>query len=158
MLDQIEVGQEISANSWNNGQMYSATIMEISEYPSENNGGNYGEGNPNVSYYSFTAYIEDASGLINGDYLELSITPATNQEESNALFIDKAYVREENGSYYVLKADAEDRLVKQYVQTGRTMYGSAIDIKSGLQETDRIAFPYGKTAKEGIKVVDAENF
>lgn len=158
MLDQIEVGQEISANSWNNGQMYSATIMEISEYPSENNGGYYGEGNPNVSYYSFTAYIEDASGLINGDYLELSITPATNQEESNALFIDKAYVREENGSYYVLKADAEDRLVKQYVQTGRTMYGSAIEIKSGLQETDRIAFPYGKTAKEGIKVVDAENF
>lgn len=158
MLDQIEVGQEISANSWNNGQTYSATIMEISEYPAESNGGYYGEGNPNVSYYAFTAYIEDATGLVNGDYLELSITPVTNQEETNALFIDKAYVREEDGNYYVLKADGEERLVKQYVQTGRTMYGSAIEIKSGLQETDRIAFPYGKTAKEGIKVVDAENF
>ncbi len=158
MLDQIEVGQEISANSWNNGQMYTATIMEISEYPSGNNGGYYGEGNPNVSYYAFTAYVEDADGLVNGDYLELSITPASNQEETNALFIDKAYVREENGSYYVLKADEENRLVKQYVQTGRTLYGSSIEIKSGLTESDRIAFPYGKTAKEGIKAVDAENY
>ena len=158
MLDQIEVGQEISANSWNNGQMYAATIMEISEYPSEGNGGYYGEGNPNVSYYSFMAYIENADGLANGDYLELSITPVAEKQESNTLFIDKAYVREEDGRYYVLKADAENRLVKQYIQTGRTLYGSSIEIKSGLQETDRIAFPYGKTAKEGIKVVDAESF
>lgn len=158
MLDQIEVGQEISANSWNNGQMYAATIMEISEYPSENNGGYYGEGNPNVSYYSFMAYIENAEGLTNGDYLELSITPVAEKKDTNALFIDKAYVREEDGRYYVLKADEENRLVKQYVQTGRTLYGSSIEIKSGLQETDRIAFPYGKTAKEGIKAVDAEGF
>lgn len=157
MLDQIEVGQEISANSWTNGQVYMATITEISEYPSEGNGGYYGEGNPNVSYYTFLAYIDNPEGLNNGDYLELSITPTANQEETNSLFIDKAYVREENGRYYVLKAGAEDRLEKHYIQTGRTVYGSAIEIKSGLAETDRIAFPYGKTAKEGIKAVDAEN-
>ena len=103
------------------------------------------------------AYIDNPEGLNNGDYLELSITPTANQEETNSLFIDKAYVREENGRYYVLKAGAEDRLEKHYIQTGRTVYGSAIEIKSGLAETDRIAFPYGKTAKEGIKAVDAEN-
>ena len=44
LLDQIEVGQEISANSWSDGQTYPAKITEISEYPSDNSGGYYGEG------------------------------------------------------------------------------------------------------------------
>ena len=43
------------------------------------------------------------------------------------------------------------------MQTGRTVYGTGIEIKDGLSESDRIAFPYGKTAKEGVKVKDAEN-
>ena len=63
----------------------------------------------------------------------------------------------DSGKYYVLKVGEDDRLVKQYVQTGRTIYGSAIEIKGGLNESDRIAFPYGKTAKEGIRAVESEN-
>ena len=156
MLDQISVGQEISANSWSNGQMYSAEITEISEYPSTNQYG-YGEGNPNSSYYSFVAYIADSEGLSNGDDLEISIEPVNTQENQNSLYIDKAYVRTEDGKSYVLKAGEDNRLVKQYIQTGKVISGSAIEIKSGLSEADRIAFPYGKTAKEGIKVVDPEN-
>lgn len=38
--------------------------------------------------------------------------------------------------------------------TGRTVYGSAVEIKSGLTEDDRIAFPYGKNAVEGAAVTD----
>lgn len=157
MLDQIEIGQVISVNSWSNGEMYSASITEISEYPVERREGYYGEGNPNVSYYTFLGYIENAEGLVNGDDLEISITPASTQENMNALYIEKAYVREENGQSYVLKADENNRLVKQYVQTGKTLYGSAVEIKAGLSESDRIAFPYGKTAKEGIKAVDSSD-
>lgn len=156
MLDQIKVGQSITANSWNNGQTYSATITEISEYPVENSGGYYGEGNPNVSYYSFTAYIEDSTGLNNGDYIDLSMTPVSSEEEADSLYIEKAYVRTEDGKAYVLKAGEDGRLVKQYVQTGKTLYGSAIEIKAGLSMEDQIAFPYGKTAKEGIRAVDSE--
>ncbi len=158
LLDQIKVGQEISANSWSNGQIYTATITEISEYPSENSGGYYGEGNQNVSYYSFIAYMEESTGLTNGDYVDLSIVPADAEEETDSLYIEKAYVREENGKSYVLKVGEDDRLVKQYVKTGKTIYGSAIEIKAGLSEDDRIAFPYGKTAKEGIKAVDSEEY
>lgn len=153
-LDQIEIGQEISANSWSTGQMYSAVITEISEYPSSNRWGFYGEGNPNVSYYSFLAYIEDSEGLSNGDDLEISITPANMQEQQDSLYIEKAYVRDEDGKSYVLKVGEDDRLVKQYVKTGRVLYGSTIEIKSGLSEQDRIAFPYGKAAKEGVKAVE----
>jgi HlyD family secretion protein len=51
-------------------------------------------------------------------------------------------------------ADENNRLKKQYVVTGRTVYGSAVEIKSGLTEDDRIAFPYGKNAVEGAAVTD----
>ncbi len=158
MLEQIEVGQEISANSWGNGQEYSAKITEISEYPLTNRWGYYGEGNPNVSYYTFLAYIEDSTGLSNGDDLEVSFMPVGSEEQSNSLYIEKAYVRDEDGKSYVLKAGEDGRLVKQYVQTGKILYGSSVEIKSGLSEQDRIAFPYGKTAKEGAKVVESEGF
>ena len=67
-------------------------------------------------------------------------------------------MRDEDGKSYVLKAGEDGRLVKQYVQTGKILYGSSVEIKSGLSEQDRIAFPYGKTAKEGAKVVESEGF
>ncbi len=38
---------------------FDATITEISDYPVSGN--SWGEGNPNVSYYEYTAYIEDSS-------------------------------------------------------------------------------------------------
>lgn len=156
LLDQVEVGQEITASSWDTGQEYMAEITEISEYPSDNR--MYGEGNPNVSYYTFMAYIADSGELSNGDYLDISIMQNNADMEMNSLYIEKAYVRSEDGKSYVLKAGEDSRLVKQYVETGKTVYGSSIEIKSGLSESDRIAFPYGKTAKEGIKAVDAERF
>ena len=40
---------------------------------------------------------------------------------------------------------------------GRTVYGAAIEIKAGLTEEDRIAFPYGKNAVEGAAVKEASN-
>lgn len=158
MLDQIEIGQQISANSWSTGQTYTAEITEISEYPSNDRWGYGGEGNPNVSYYSYLAYIEDPSGLSNGEDLEISITPDVTEEQTDSLYIEKAYVRDEDGKSYVLKAGEDGRLVKQYVKTGKILYGSTIEIKSGLSLEDRIAFPYGKTAKEGVKAVESEGF
>ena len=54
-------------------------------------------------------------------------------------------------------ADENDHLKKQYVVTGKTVYGTAVEIKSGLTEDDRIAFPYGKTAVEGAAVTEDES-
>jgi HlyD family secretion protein len=154
MLKEIQVGQIIYANSWESGRSFEATIQEISPYPSESSN-SWGDGNPNVSYYPYTAYIADTEGLKNGEYVDLTMT-ATYSEDETAAFISlpKAYVRQENGRSYVLTADENDRLKKQYVETGRTFYGEAVEIKSGLSLEDRIAFPYGKTAKVGIKVKD----
>lgn len=153
LLDQIKVGTVVTANSWESGMTFDATITEISDYPVSGN--SWGDGNPNVSYYPYTAYIEDSSALRNGEYVDLAIS--TNQSETGGLFIEKAYVREEDGKSYCMIADENDRLKKQYVVTGRTIYGQAVEIKSGLTEEDRIAFPYGKNAVEGAAVTESSN-
>lgn len=153
LLGDVTVGTVVTANSWESGMTFEATITEISDYPVSGN--SWGDGNPNVSYYAYTAYIEDSSALRNGEYVDLMIS--TNQSETGGLFIEKAYVREEDGKSYCMIADENGRLKKQYVVTGRTIYGSAIEIKSGLSEDDMIAFPYGKNAVEGAAVTETSN-
>ena len=61
------------------------------------------------------------------------------------------------GKSYVMMADENNQLKKQYVVTGKTVYGSAIEIKSGLTEDDKIAFPYGKDVKEGVRTKDTDD-
>lgn len=154
LLGDVTVGTVVTANSWESGMTFEATITEISDYPVSSN--SWSEGNPNVSYYSYTAYIEDSTALRNGEYVDLSIS--TNQSEGGGgIYIEKAYVREEDGKSYCMIADENGRLKKQYVVTGKTIYGSAIEVKSGLTNDDLIAFPYGKDVVEGAKTVEASN-
>ena len=153
LLGDVTVGTVVTANSWESGMSFEATITEISDYPVASN--SWGDGNPNVSYYAYTAYIEDSTALRNGEYVDLSIS--TNQNEGGGMYIDKAYVREEDGRAYCMIADENGRLKKQYVVTGKTVYGSAIEIKSGLVDEDLIAFPYGKDVVEGAKVTEQSN-
>ena len=155
LLDQVKPGQMITVSSWESGTSCDAEITEIKNYPSSDVS-SYGEGNRNVSYYPFVAYIEDSTGLRNGEYVDLNMT-VSGDEDGSSIYISRGYVRTENGRSYVLKADENDRLAKQYVKTGRIIYGDTIEIKSGLTEDDRIAFPYGKTAKEGIRVIDSDD-
>ncbi len=151
-LGEVQVGQTVYANSWESGLSFEATIQEISPYPSTSSN-SFGEGNPNVSYYPYTAYIANTEGLKNGEYVDLRMTAQSSGDgEDDGIYLQKAYVREENGRSYVMMADENDRLKKQYVETGKVIYGEAVEIKSGLTKEDRIAFPYGKTAKEGAKV------
>ena len=148
-LDKIKVGQEITASSWETGATYQAKIQSIDTYPNESPM-YWGMGNPNCSYYSFTAYIENADDLKNGQYLSLSFA-SQDVATTNRIYLESSYIREENGKSYVMK-DSNGKLVKQYVTTGQIVSGGyAIEIKAGLTEEDYIAFPYGKTAQEGVK-------
>lgn len=148
-LDKIKVGQEITASSWETGLTYQAKIQSIDTYPNESPM-YWGMGNPNCSYYSFTAYIENADDLKNGQYLSLSFA-SQDVATTNRIYLESSYIREENGKSYVMK-DSNGKLVKQYVTTGQIVSGGyAIEIKAGLTEEDYIAFPYGKTAQEGVK-------
>ena len=47
-------------------------------------------------------------------------------------------------------------LEKRYVTTGKSLWGSYTEIRSGLTPEDFIAFPYGKNVKPGVKAVEGD--
>lgn len=147
MLNQIKVGDTISAYCWTNGETFDAKIQSIDTVPSSNSNYN-GSGNPNVSYYGFEAYAKDASKIQAGEYLELTFNLSS--DTTSSIWLSKAYVKQEGNKYYVLK-DVHGKLKKQYVTVGKIVWGDTMEIKDGLSDTDYIAFAYSKNAKEGVK-------
>lgn len=147
MLNQIKVGDTISAYCWTSGETFDAKIQSIDTVPSSNSNYNC-SGNPNVSYYEFEAYAKDASKIQAGEYLELTFNSAG--DTTSSIWLSKAYVKQEGNKYYVLK-DVHGKLKKQYVTVGKIVWGDTMEIKDGLSDTDYIAFAYSKNAKEGVK-------
>ena len=147
MLNQIKVGDTISAYCWTSGETFDAKTQSIDTVPSSNSNYN-GSGNPNVSYYEFEAYAKDASKIQAGEYLELTFNSAG--DTTSSIWLSKAYVKQEGNKYYVLK-DVHGKLKKQYVTVGKIVWGDTMEIKDGLSDTDYIAFAYSKNAKEGVK-------
>ena len=147
MLNQIKVGDTISAYCWTSGETFDAKIQSIDTVPSSNSNYN-GSGNPNVSYYDFEAYAKDASKIQAGEYLELTFNLSS--DTTSSIWLSKAYVKQEGNKYYVLK-DVHGKLKKQYVTVGKIVWGDTMEIKDGLSDTDYIAFAYSKNAKEGVK-------
>lgn len=146
-LDKLQVGQMLNGFSYETGVSFTAEVKEISPYPME---GDY-YGNGSASMYPFTAYIQNAEGLKNYSYAELTIADDGDVSMSSGVTIEKAFVRTEDGQYYVMKDDGKGRLKKQTVQIARVWYGSVYELSGGLSMDDKIAFPYGKHVKEGAK-------
>lgn len=151
-LDTVKIGQSVSAVNYMTGDTYEGTISEISNVPSDSVN-YYGDSNPNSSFYEYTAYIENPQNLKKGDSLELTIDTSSEGSDSG-LYIDKSYVRTENGQSYIYKDD-NGKLKKQSVKTGKSLWGSYVEIKSGLTNDDYIAFPYG--VREGVKTKVSED-
>ncbi|MGI6176926.1 MAG: hypothetical protein ACOYJO_00485 [Eubacterium sp.] len=152
LLSNIKVGQQITAQDWTTGETYTGTITAINDYPSDDT--SYYGGNQNVSYYGFTASIDDAPDLETGTYLQLYFD-TSGVDSSSVIVIDSAYVRKDNGGKYVMK-DADGVLAKQYIKVDKTVYGSMVLISDGITEEDMLAFPYGDGATEGVKTKQAE--
>ena len=147
MLDEITEGTVLNCTSYTSGS-FEAEVMEVSEYPVTSNS-YYGDSNPNVSYYAFTAVVTDKSlQLEDQDYV--TITYETSSSEGS-MVIQKAFVRSENGKSYVYK-DENGVLKKQELTVGSTVdNGYSVIVKGGITSDDLIAFPYGKDVKEGAK-------
>ncbi len=158
LLGSVQPGDTVTVNSWENGMTYTAQVVSISDYPLEA-GSNYyyGSGNPNSSSYEFVAVLgaeNDTSTLRNGMYVDLTLSVQEGVEADGGLYLDKAYLREDEGGSYVMKVSRENRLEKTYVSTGKTIYsGSYVEIRSGLEVEDYIAFPYGTDVKDGVRAV-----
>lgn len=146
MLEKVKPGQMVSGMAYESMMPFQAEVKEVSPYPADD----YRMyNNREVTYYPFTAFIQDSTGLKDREMVTMDLP----QEDGAiaGIFLSKEYVRSKDGEDYVLKEGKNGKLVKQPVRTGRTFYGSLIEIKEGITKEDYVAFPYGKKVKEGAK-------
>ncbi len=160
--DSIQIGDSVYGTSYENNATFEGVVTEISEYPSEDEDSGYSwyfgsdSDNTNASFYPVTAYIEEAGDLEEG-YASVTIE-STSDTEGGTIYLENYFVRtDSSGKAYVYKQGADGLLVKQYVKTGGSLWGSGIEIKSGLSSDDYIAFPYGSNVTEGAKTVQVDS-
>lgn len=150
--DTLLIGQEVTVNDWNTGMVYTGFVESIADYPLT--GDSFmGNGNPNVSYYPFTVFIDGSADLQAGSYVSVMYSASTTQ---NGIYLENPYLRTENGQSYVYVQGADGLLEKRIVTTGRSLWGSYTEILEGLSENDMIAFPYGKAVKEGAPTQEGD--
>ena len=147
MLDQIKEGTILNCSGQSGD--FEAEVVDVSEYPVS--GDNYsGNGNPNVSYYSYTATIPDKSVKVSDDDPWLTIT-LQSDTQSKGIVLDRAFVRSENGNSYVYKDDNGVLKKQKLIVGGNVNGGYSVLVTGGITRDDKIAFPYGDTVKEGAK-------
>ena len=61
--------------------------------------------------------------------------------------------RAENGKSYVYTVNADGKLEKRFISTGKSVWGSYTEVKSGLTLEDYVAFPYGDGLRDGAETV-----
>lgn len=154
-LSKVAPGDMLSVYTYESGNSVSATITEVGDTPADYS--SYGMENPNNSYYPITASVEDLEvELTVGEWCQITLMSGGDGTDVGGIYLPMMYVRSDNAGSYVMLADENDRLTKQYVRTGKTLWGSEIEIKSGVSLEDRIAFPYGKSVREGARVTDSD--
>ena len=150
--DKMQIGQEVTVNDWNTGMTYTGKIVSMGDFPTNSDGWN-GSGNPNVSYYPFTVFVGETADLQAGMYVNIQYSSA---ESENGIYLENPFIRTENGQSYVYVQGANGKLEKRFVTTGKALWGSYTEIRSGLTVDDLIAFPYGKNLKEGAPTVESD--
>ena len=153
-LGSVKVGDTVSISSWMTGAACEGTIVSIDDYPTTS-GNSWGDGNSNVSYYPFKAFVEEDAGLQANDYVDIQYQKAGTQEQGNSLYLQSWFIRTDNGKSYVMARGEDGRLEQRWVQTGRDLWGSYTQIRGGLTTDDYVAFPYGRDVVEGARTVEA---
>ena len=150
--EKLKIGQEVSINDWNTGGMYTGTVESIGDFPIQGDGWN-GMGNPNASYYPFRVFIDGTADLQEGSYVSVTYSSA---EAENGIYLENPFLRTDEGEPYVYVRGKNGRLEKRTVTTGKSLWGSYTEIRSGLTADDYVAFPYGKTVKPGAATQESD--
>lgn len=151
-LEKIHLNDPVSVMSYMDGTAVEGVISKISDVPAQYSGiGGYG--NVNVSYYPATISISEDANLKEGDFV--SVTRDAASSDTSTFYLESMFIRKEKGESFVYVAGDDGKLEKRTVVTGKNLYGSYTQIKDGLSEADRIAFPYGKNVNSGSKTIEA---
>ena len=148
----MQIGQEVTVNDWNTGMTYTGVVQSIGDFPSSENYWS-GVGNPNASYYPFTVFIEEDADLQEGRYVSVMYSTATSE---HGIYLQNPFLRTEQGKSYVYVMGEDGRLEQRFVTTGKALWGSYMEILSGLSEEDLVAFPYGKNVKPGAAAQEGD--
>ncbi len=147
VLDRVKAGQILTGMGYESMMGFEAEVKEVSPYPQDN----YFMGSDRqMSYYPFTAFIKDGTGLKTNEMVSLDVPQGDNSIQG--IFISKQFIRNKDGEDFVYKEGKNGKLEKQVIRTGQIFYGEMVEIKEGITSEDYIAFPYGKKVKEGAKV------
>ena len=152
-LYKFPVGAEVTGIAYDTGESFTAVITGLKEEPASYQ--SYGT-NPNSSVFLVTADVKDNPALVVDHYVSVNIPADENQKQTADLIIPLCYLHKEGSVYYAMKADEDGLLKKQYVKTGRIVWGSSIEVMKGLSADDMICFPYGNDVKEGVKTRETD--
>ncbi len=154
-LERYEIGSLATISSWMDyGYTTTGSLVAISNEPVQNDFYGYYNGNSDVSVYEATIVVPSEAKLQEGDWVGVSFA-ADQDQGSGVLYLENAYIREENGRSYVYRRNAAGLLEKTYIQTGSIMWGYTA-VVSGLTEEDWIAFPYGKDVVDGAPTFEEQ--
>ena len=150
LYDTVHVGDFVNIMSWTTGQSFSGRIRDISPYPDTSGMFGYGNG---TTYYPMTIYISGSGEtLSDGEWMQVTVDKSAGDavdRTTDALYLYKAFIREDSDGKYVLKRGDDGKLVKTYVVTGELSF-EGYEILSGVTGDDWLAFPYGRNLSEGL--------
>lgn len=144
--DSLELGQEVTINDWETGMSYTGTVTAIGDIPTQSGGYN-GMDNPNASSYPFTVFVEEDADLKTGSYVSVQYAAASGQQ---GVYLQLPFVRTVQGRSFVYVRGEDGLLEERDVTTGKSLWGSYMEIVEGLSQDDLVAFPYGKNVRPGV--------
>ncbi len=149
-LGNVQIGDTVQISSWMTGVSCEGTIVSVEDYPASQSG--WSNGNQNVSYYPFKAFVSEDANLQPNDYVDISYRSGSSK---NAWYLESMFIRVDNGKSYVYVRGENGLLEKRDVVTGADLWGSYTEIRGGLTQDDYVAFPYGQDVADGAKTQEA---
>lgn len=150
-LGNVKLGDTVQINSWMTGVSCEGKIVSVEDYPTTQTG--WSNGNQNVSYYPFKAFVEEDAQLQANDYVD--ITYRGSGSGRNAWYLENMFIRNDSGKSFVYVRGEDGLLEKRDIVTGGDLWGSYTEIRGGLTQDDLVAFPYGKDVTDGARTQEA---
>lgn len=150
-LDSVAVGQTVTVTNQDTGETYEGKVKSISRYPASDV---YFSDNPNVSYYPYTVAIDSYADFDLNSSVSVSYGKQSEQSTESSYYLLKAFVRTENGSSYIYIAKSDGTLEKRTIKTGKSYWGSYVEVIGGVTAQDKVAFPYGQNVHDGAQTTE----
>ncbi len=148
--DKLEIGMGAVISKYPDIMGIGGTVTYIGDTPMAQNEVSLSDSFE--SQYEFRIVLDKEVDAASDSLFTIELKPE--KEEKDSIKLPSPLVRKEAGRAYVMIADENGLLKKQYVTLGDTNM-SIVEVLDGLESTDLIAFPYGK-AVVGAKTKETD--